>query len=98
MPHAKFDTIYRDLREKIEDGDYPFQSFLPSENTLTSVYGCSRNTVRRAIAGLIERGYAQAIRGNGVRVLYRKGQQSAFSIGGVRRHARRRGSGRETGE
>ena len=83
LPHAKFDTIYRDLREKIEDGDYPFQSFLPSENTLTSVYGCSRNTVRRAIAGLIERGYAQAIRGKGVRVLYRKGQQSSFSIGGI---------------
>ncbi len=52
-------------------------------NTLTSVYGCSRNTVRRAIAGLIERGYVQAIRGKGVRVLYRKGQQSAFSIGGI---------------
>ena len=83
LPHAKFDTIYRDLREKVEDGEYPFQSFLPSENTLTATYGCSRNTVRRAIAGLIERGYVQAIRGKGVRVLYRKGQQSSFSIGGI---------------
>ena len=83
MPQAKFDTIFRELRERVEDGTYAFQSFLPSENTLTAEFDCSRNTVRRAIAGLAARGYVQPIRGKGVRILYRKAQQSEFSIGGI---------------
>ena len=83
MPQAKFDTIFRELRERVEDSTYGFQAFLPSENELTKEFSCSRNTVRRAIAGLIERGYVQPIRGKGVRVLYRKAQQSDFSIGGI---------------
>lgn len=83
MPQAKFDTIFRELLERVEDGTYAFQSFLPSENTLTAEFDCSRNTVRRAIAGLAARGYVQPIRGKGVRILYRKAQQSEFSIGGI---------------
>ena len=71
MPRSKFGDIYRDLKTRIEDGEYPYQSLVPSENTLVSVYGCSRNTVRRALAGLIEAGYVQPIQGKGVRVLYR---------------------------
>ena len=83
MPQAKFDTIFRELRERVEDGTYAFQSFLPTENTLTAEFDCSRNTVRRAIAGLATRGYVQPIRGKGVRILYRKAAQSEFSIGGI---------------
>src|SRR5699024_10347703 len=71
MPRSKFGDIYRDLKYKIESGEYPYQSLVPSENTLVAVYSCSRNTVRRALAGLIEAGYVQAIQGKGVRVLYR---------------------------
>ena len=63
MPRSKFGDIYRDLKTRIEDGEYPYQSLVPSENTLVSVYGCSRNTVRRALAGLIEAGYVQPIQG-----------------------------------
>ena len=71
MPRSKFGDIYNDLKTKIEQGDYPYQSLVPSENTLAAAFGCSRNTVRRALAGLIETGYVQAIQGKGVRVLYR---------------------------
>lgn len=74
MPKAKFNDIYKDLKKKIEAHAYPYQSLLPSEHELTEVYDCSRNTVRRALRGLIERGYAQAIQGKGVRVRYLDGK------------------------
>ena len=81
MPRSKFGDIYRDLKYKIESGEYPYQSLVPSENTLVAVYGCSRNTVRRALAGLIEAGYVQAIQGKGVRVLYRPAARTPFTLG-----------------
>ena len=83
MPRSKFGDIYRDLKYKIESGEYPYQSLVPSENTLVAVYGCSRNTVRRALAGLIEAGYVQAIQGKGVRVLYRPAARAPFTLGRI---------------
>ena len=52
MPRQKFHQIYTALKERIESGVYPVGQLLPSENTLVREYGCSRNTVRRAIAEL----------------------------------------------
>lgn len=80
---SKYDLIYERLRTGIEEGDYAYQSFLPSENALCTAFSCARNTVRRAIAGLIERGYAQPIQGKGVRVIYSPAAQSSFFIGGI---------------
>ncbi|MBP5594065.1 MAG: GntR family transcriptional regulator, partial [Pseudobutyrivibrio sp.] len=56
MAKAKYESIYRDLKLKIEDEEYEYQSILPSESTLVGVYDCSRNTVRRALAQLAEIG------------------------------------------
>ena len=50
MPKAKYEGIYRSIKKRIEAQDYPYQSLLPSENTLIAEYDCSRNTVRRALA------------------------------------------------
>ena len=83
MPAAKYDAIYESLRKAIENQEYPYQSTLPSEYQLIKLYDCSRNTVRRAIAELGERGYVQSVHGKGVLVLYRKQEQTQFSIGGV---------------
>ena len=83
MPAAKYDTIYESLRKAIEDQEYPYQSTLPSEHQLVQLYDCSRNTVRRAIAELGEQGYVQSVHGKGVLVLYRRQEQTQFSIGGV---------------
>ena len=47
MPAQKYTAIYKDLKEKIEEGLYAPQSILPSENILTARYGVSRNTIRR---------------------------------------------------
>lgn len=83
MPKSKFEEIYRSLKRKVERGDYPTGELMPSENTLVGVYGCSRNTVRRAIAGLIEDGYVQAVHGKGVQVIYQKASRAAFTVGSI---------------
>ena len=55
---ARYDVIYRDIRESIETGAYPYQAFLPSEAELTAAFECSHNTIRRALGLLREQGYS----------------------------------------
>lgn len=83
MPKAKYDEIYLELKREVEGGVYPYGTLLPSENTLVERFGCSRNTVRRALAGLIEEGCAQAIHGKGVRVIYQPSERASFTVGGI---------------
>ena len=72
MPRVRFDTIYQDLKNKILDGTYTYESYLPTEMELTRTYSCSRNTVRRALALLSDEAFLQPIRGRGVRVIWQK--------------------------
>ena len=83
MPKAKFEAIYKDMKQKIEANEYPYQELLPSENKMVTIYDCSRNTIRRAIAKLVEDGYVQSLHGKGVRVIYQPVDQTAFTIGGI---------------
>ena len=83
MNKVKFDTIFHDLKQKIENGEYPFHSLFPSENLLTNQYNCARNTVRRALAGLIERGYIQTQQGKRIRVIYKPVTKNEFKMGGI---------------
>ena len=83
MPKAKYDQIYRDLKEKIETEVYSYQEMLPSEHMLVREYGCSRNTVRRALAELTADGYVQPMHGKGVRNIFRPVEQAAFTVGGI---------------
>ena len=83
MPKAIYADIYKDLKRKIEDGDYAFQEFLPSENTLVQEYDCSRNTIRRAIAALVNDGYVQTMQGKGVRNIFQPTTKTSFTIGGI---------------
>ena len=83
MPKAKYESIYQDIKEKIEDGEYLYQDLLPSENTMVTTYGCSRNTIRRALAALAEEGYVQSLQGKGVRIIYQPVAQNAFTLGGI---------------
>ena len=61
----------------------PYQSLLPSENTLIEEYACSRNTVRRALAELVADGYVRTMQGRGVRVIYQPVGKTTFTIGGI---------------
>ena len=83
MAKTKYDQIYEELRERIEQQEYGFQQLLPSENTLVKEYGCSRNTVRRAIGRLAGEGYVQSLHGKGVRVIYQPGHPSEFMLSGI---------------
>ena len=83
MPKAKYEGIYRSIKKRIEAQDYPYQSLLPSENTLVAEYACSRNTVRRALAELVADGYVQTMQGRGVRVIYQPVGKTTFTIGGI---------------
>lgn len=83
LPKAKYDLIYHDLKQKIEDETYPYQELLPSEHTLIQTYDCSRNTVRRALAELTADGYVQPMHGKGVRNIFQPVEQAAFTVGGI---------------
>lgn len=83
MPKAKYEGIYHSIQKHIEAQDYPYQSLLPSENTLIEEYACSRNTVRRALAELVADGYVQTMQGRGVRVIYQPVGKTTFTIGGI---------------
>lgn len=80
MAKAKYYDIYVDLKEKIEQGIYPFQEFLPSENTLRLEYDCSRNTIRRALSDLAADGYIQSRHGKGVAVIYQPYNQTELNL------------------
>lgn len=80
---AIWHNIYNELREEIEDGTYPFQSMLPSEAVLVERFGCSHNTVRKAISVLTDEGYVQPIHGKGVRVIHQPRERALFEVGGI---------------
>ena len=83
MAKSKFESIYRDLKNKIEQQEYGCQEMLPSEHTMVELYGCSRNTIRRALSDLAKDGYVQPLHGKGVRVIYQPVDQASFTIGGI---------------
>ena len=83
MPKSRFENVYSDLRSRIETQEYSFNSFLPSENKLTEIYSCSRSTIRRALAKLIQRGYIQVRQESRVRVIYEPAERNIFKIGGI---------------
>ena len=83
MPKSIYETIYKDLKQKIENDVFAYQELLPSENTLIQTYHCSRNTLRRAVSLLVRDGYAQTMQGKGVRNIYQPAAQTAFTIGEI---------------
>lgn len=83
MPKSKYEAIYKDLKQKIEEEEYSYQELLPSENQLVQTYDCSRNTIRRAVSRLVSDGYVQTMQGKGVRNIYRPVEQAAYTIGGI---------------
>ena len=72
MPKARYEGIYRELRDRIQGGVYAYQELLPTENELTGEFSCSRNTLRRALSMLTDEAYIQPIHGKGVRVIWRE--------------------------
>ncbi|WP_209124854.1 trehalose operon repressor [Alkalihalobacillus sp. BA299] len=77
----KYVKIYEELSTKIQVGDYPANSLLPSENDLVELYDTSRETIRKALKLLSEHGYIQKVQGKGSIVL--DVQKLNFPISGL---------------
>ncbi|WP_203623454.1 MULTISPECIES: trehalose operon repressor [unclassified Lacticaseibacillus] len=78
---TKIDLVHSDLMEKINQGVYATDALLPSESQLMTLYGASRDTIRKALARLKSEGYIQSQKGKGSTVINR--QQYVFPVGGV---------------
>lgn len=78
--------IYLQLREvirtKIEEGEYPQGTAIPSENTFASLYGINRLTVRNAIEALVNEGLLKTVQGKGVFVVGEKLERDLDTLGG----------------
>ncbi|HFU3939582.1 TPA: trehalose operon repressor [Streptococcus suis] len=77
----KYQEIYNDLKEKIRTNVYSAESTLPTEQQLQEMYGVSRDTVRKALSILTERGLIQKVQGRGSMVL--KQELLNFPVSGL---------------
>lgn len=75
--------IFEDLRSRIEEGEFPYRSFIPSEAILVEEYECSHNTLRKALSVLRLHGYVQPIHGKGVLVIWQPDVQAHFVLGDI---------------
>ncbi|WP_278340515.1 trehalose operon repressor [Lactobacillus acetotolerans] len=81
MVKSKTDIIAQDIAAKIRHGQFKAGTFIPSENQLTTLYGTSRETVRKALERLNSLGLIQKIRGKGSIVLNL--ERYSFPISGI---------------
>lgn len=66
MERNTYQRIAEDLRQRITTGTLESGSFLPTERELQEEFAASRSTVRRALAFLVESGFAQSVPNRGV--------------------------------
>lgn len=64
-----FKQIYSELESKILHKEYESGSLLPSEHQLADYYNVSRETIRKSLNLLQDRGYIQKVQGKGSLVL-----------------------------
>ena len=54
-----------EIAKRIENGIYPPEGKLPAELDFVAEFGCSRESVRRAMVELREKGWIETVRGKG---------------------------------
>lgn len=77
----KYQEIFNDLQEKILNGSYLAVVLLPTEKELQDQYQVSRDTVRKALRLLTEKGLIQKVQGRGSQVL--KQELLNFPVSGL---------------
>lgn len=70
------------IRTKIEDGEFPPGTAIPTEQELSNAYGINRLTVRNGISALVNEGLLKRIQGKGVYVLGEKREQDLETLEG----------------
>lgn len=69
MAKSRYLEIYNFIKENINNGTYPPEEKIPSENRLKDIFSVSRNTVRKAIDLLASDGLLSSVHGKGVFVM-----------------------------
>lgn len=89
--HKKVDSkspLYLQLREvirgRIESGEYPPGTCIPSESAFADTYGIHRLSVRSAISALINEGVLKSVQGKGVYVAGERVERDMETIGGFK--------------
>ena len=77
----KYQENFNDLQEKILNGSYLAGVLLPTEKELQDQYQVSRDTVRKALRLLTEKGLIQKVQGRGSQVL--KQELLNFPVSGL---------------
>lgn len=65
----KYLIIFEELEAAIYSGKYPANTILPSENELAEQFKTSRETIRKSLNILAQKGYIQKMKGKGSLVL-----------------------------
>lgn len=65
----KYIELYSKLRHSILDGEFPVDSFLPTENELMDRYQVSKTTIRHAVKLLKEHNMVEVRQGSGTKIL-----------------------------
>ncbi len=86
-----YDQIKRLLLEKIESGEYPVGSKLPSERKLSEQYKVSRMTARNALTALVNEGWAHRIQGRGTYVAKPKIKRDLLRLTGFSQMLKEKG-------
>lgn len=69
-----YEMVRRDLVRRIEEGEYLYNGFLPSEKELAEQHQVSSVTVRKALELMAADGYILKRQGKGSQVVYRQGE------------------------
>lgn len=74
------------IRSKIEGGEYPPGTAIPSVGALAETYGIHRLSVRSAISALIGEGLLKSVQGKGIFVVGDKPERDLETVGGFRQN------------
>ena len=87
----KYNQLASILRQKIEDGQWPPRTPIPSERQLEVLYNISRTTIREAIDHLVRQGYLYREHGRGTFVSPQKLQKGLMELTSFSEDLLRRG-------
>ena len=65
----KYEQAYRTILDRLKAGRYPVGGRMPTEGELSTHFGVSRVTIRRALDMLVQDGYVESRQGSGYRVI-----------------------------
>jgi len=81
-----YDRIRQDIEDKVMSGVWAPGHRIPFEHELMKQYGCSRMTINRALATLVERGLIERRKRAGSFVMAPKSHQAVFALPELRSH------------